>query len=70
MNYTQENIDKFNERKQDIFDSYNIINYNANIALNNFNRWIESVVNIHFPIKCKYISLKRLKMPWINKKET
>ncbi len=57
--FSKENIDKLNERKQ---DSYDIINYNVNIAINNFNKWIENVLNVHFPIKCKYMSLKRLKM--------
>ncbi len=41
--------------------------YDINIAMNNFNKWIENILNLYFPIKCKYMSIKRLKMPWINR---
>ena len=63
---SNENFNKFKAEKTELFNSYSIAPGDVNEEFDRFNSWLDRLLDKYFPYKVKYLSLKRLKMPWIN----
>jgi hypothetical protein len=64
---SEENFARFNIDKAELFNSYNIVSNNMNDEFDKLDDWLNRLLERYFPRKVKYMSPKRLKMPWINK---
>ena len=67
-NFSQQNIERFSDNLDNIFDNYKInFNNNANSEFSRFVEFLNNTLNSYFPKVTKNISLKRLSMPWVDK---
>jgi hypothetical protein len=63
---SDEKFEMFEHDKYNLFDQYNIDSDDVNLELIRFEAWTQKILDRYFPIKTKFLSNKRIKMPWIN----
>ena len=66
--FSRNNIEKFLTEITNYIDELELSRDDANTAVTQFVEHIKKIVTKHFPIKTKYLSTKRLGMPWLNSK--
>ena len=62
------NFEKFKVHAPALYNNYEIKSNNIDDEINAFLNFNNNVIKRFFPTKVKYISTKRLKMPWITKR--
>ncbi len=63
---SQINFSKFDNDKDDLFNQYGLLSNNVKCEIDRFETWIQNILDKYFSIKTKFLSAKRIKMPWVN----
>lgn len=57
--FSQVNLEKFDNEKADLFYNYNLLSNDVNIETSRFLTWLNKILNKYFPIKFKNLSIKK-----------
>ncbi len=62
------NFERFNKDKIELFRSFSLNSNIMNDEFDRFETWLNNLLDRYFPYKTKFMSLKRINMPWISDK--
>ena len=64
--FSDHQFEIFDNDKNNLFNQYTISSNNVDLEVIKFEAWIQKMLDNYFPIKTKFLSSKRIKMPWLN----
>ena len=65
--FSASNMNRFTQESTRVFSSYSVnMNGSAELEFTRFTDFIASTLNTYFPIRTKFLSIKRLEMPWLS----
>ncbi len=60
------NFERFNKNKIELFRWFSLNSYITDDEFDRFETWLNNLLDRYFPYKTKFMSLKRINMPWIS----